>query len=155
MNGIIVDLFAGGGGASEGIRLALGRCPDVAINHDADRVLVLDDDYEAGEGPLRAHHVMPTDGLTDAHVGEALTHAEAGAVMKRFRPPCLVIVDDPFKDGRPPACLAPPRLVPSIWPQIVRARVVRAHGAALRAAYEAAFYGSPPRGFKRSEKGAL
>jgi len=34
MNGIIVDLFAGGGGASEGIRLALGRCPDVAINHD-------------------------------------------------------------------------------------------------------------------------
>ena len=35
MNGIIVDLFAGGGGASEGIRLALGRCPDVAINHDA------------------------------------------------------------------------------------------------------------------------
>lgn len=31
---IIVDLFAGGGGASEGIRLALGRDPDVAINHD-------------------------------------------------------------------------------------------------------------------------
>lgn len=34
MTGLIVDLFAGGGGASEGIRLALGRCPDVAINHD-------------------------------------------------------------------------------------------------------------------------
>jgi len=31
---IIVDLFAGGGGASEGIRMALGRDPDVAINHD-------------------------------------------------------------------------------------------------------------------------
>jgi DNA (cytosine-5)-methyltransferase 1 len=31
---IIVDLFAGGGGASEGIRLALGRDPDVAVNHD-------------------------------------------------------------------------------------------------------------------------
>lgn len=31
---IIVDLFAGGGGASTGIRLALGRDPDVAINHD-------------------------------------------------------------------------------------------------------------------------
>lgn len=30
----VVDLFAGGGGASEGIRRALGRCPDVAINHD-------------------------------------------------------------------------------------------------------------------------
>jgi DNA (cytosine-5)-methyltransferase 1 len=32
---VIVDLFAGGGGASEGIRLALGRDPDVAINHNA------------------------------------------------------------------------------------------------------------------------
>lgn len=32
---IIVDLFAGGGGASQGIRLALGRDPDVAIDHDA------------------------------------------------------------------------------------------------------------------------
>ncbi len=30
----VVDLFAGGGGASEGIRRALGRCPDVAVNHD-------------------------------------------------------------------------------------------------------------------------
>jgi len=46
-------------------------------------VLVLDDDYEAGEGPLRAHHVMPTDGLTDAHVGEALTRAEAPWTPKR------------------------------------------------------------------------
>ena len=34
MNEIIVDLFAGGGGASAGIRAALGRDPDVAINHD-------------------------------------------------------------------------------------------------------------------------
>lgn len=31
---IIVDLFAGGGGASEGIRIATGRDPDVAVNHD-------------------------------------------------------------------------------------------------------------------------
>ncbi|MBU4317131.1 MAG: DNA cytosine methyltransferase [Proteobacteria bacterium] len=34
MNEIIIDLFAGGGGASEGIRWALGRDPEVAINHD-------------------------------------------------------------------------------------------------------------------------
>lgn len=32
---LIVDSFAGGGGASLGISLALGRAPDVAINHDA------------------------------------------------------------------------------------------------------------------------
>lgn len=34
----IVDLFAGGGGASSGIAAALGRGPDVAINHDADAI---------------------------------------------------------------------------------------------------------------------
>lgn len=32
---IVVDLFAGGGGASTGIRAALGRCPDIAIDHSA------------------------------------------------------------------------------------------------------------------------
>lgn len=35
---IIVDLFAGGGGASTGIEQALGRPVDVAINHDPDAV---------------------------------------------------------------------------------------------------------------------
>ncbi|WP_304680358.1 DNA cytosine methyltransferase [uncultured Desulfovibrio sp.] len=33
--GLIVDLFAGGGGASTGLAWALGRDPDIAINHDA------------------------------------------------------------------------------------------------------------------------
>ncbi len=32
---LIIDSFAGGGGASLGIEMALGRSPDVAINHDA------------------------------------------------------------------------------------------------------------------------
>ncbi|MGN6109364.1 MAG: DNA cytosine methyltransferase [Kofleriaceae bacterium] len=32
--GAIVDNFAGGGGASTGIEMALGRSPDVAINHN-------------------------------------------------------------------------------------------------------------------------
>lgn len=32
---MIIDSFAGGGGASTGIEVALGRSPDVAINHDA------------------------------------------------------------------------------------------------------------------------
>ena len=33
MTGLVVDLFAGGGGASEGLAQALGRDPDIAINH--------------------------------------------------------------------------------------------------------------------------
>jgi DNA (cytosine-5)-methyltransferase 1 len=32
--GLIIDNFAGGGGASTGIEMALGRSPDIAINHD-------------------------------------------------------------------------------------------------------------------------
>jgi DNA (cytosine-5)-methyltransferase 1 len=35
MAGLVVDLFAGGGGASVGIEAALGRPVDIAINHDA------------------------------------------------------------------------------------------------------------------------
>lgn len=31
---LIIDSFAGGGGASLGITWATGRCPDIAINHD-------------------------------------------------------------------------------------------------------------------------
>lgn len=35
MSGLIVDLFAGGGGASTGVEAALGRPIDIAINHNA------------------------------------------------------------------------------------------------------------------------
>jgi hypothetical protein len=35
---IVVDSFAGGGGASKGIEIALGRGPDIAINHDAEAI---------------------------------------------------------------------------------------------------------------------
>lgn len=34
MHELIVDSFAGGGGASTGIEMALGRSPDIAVNHD-------------------------------------------------------------------------------------------------------------------------
>lgn len=34
MNGIIIDCFAGGGGASQGIEQALHRPVDIAVNHD-------------------------------------------------------------------------------------------------------------------------
>lgn len=37
---IIVDNFAGGGGASTGIELAAGRPVDIAINHDPDAILL-------------------------------------------------------------------------------------------------------------------
>ncbi|MGL6517341.1 DNA cytosine methyltransferase [Aeromonas caviae] len=37
-NEIVVDNFAGGGGASTGIEMALGRSPEIAINHDPDAI---------------------------------------------------------------------------------------------------------------------
>jgi len=37
-NEIIVDSFAGGGGASLGIEMATGRSPDIAINHDREAI---------------------------------------------------------------------------------------------------------------------
>ncbi|MBE6061845.1 MAG: DNA cytosine methyltransferase [Clostridium sulfidigenes] len=38
MKDIIIDCFAGGGGASVGIEMALGRPIDIAINHDPDAI---------------------------------------------------------------------------------------------------------------------
>ena len=40
MEDLIVDCFAGGGGASVGIEMALGRPVDIAINHDPDAILM-------------------------------------------------------------------------------------------------------------------
>ena len=35
---LVVDNFAGGGGASTGIEMAIGRSVDIAINHDKDAI---------------------------------------------------------------------------------------------------------------------
>lgn len=40
MKKLIIDIFAGGGGASEGIEEAIGRDIDYAINHDPDAILM-------------------------------------------------------------------------------------------------------------------
>ena len=53
-NELIIDNFAGGGGASTGIELALHRSPDVAINHDPVALAM----HEANH-PLTRHY--PTD----------------------------------------------------------------------------------------------
>jgi DNA (cytosine-5)-methyltransferase 1 len=48
---VIADNFAGGGGASEAIRMAFGRDPDVAINHNAEALCM----HHANH-PTTAHH---------------------------------------------------------------------------------------------------
>jgi len=73
----IADNFAGGGGASEAIRQAYGRDPDIAINHDGEAlamhaanhptsrhiredVFLVDPTKEIGDGPLGAAWFSPT-----------------------------------------------------------------------------------------------
>ena len=38
MKELFVDNFAGGGGASTGIEMAIGRSVDIAVNHDPDAI---------------------------------------------------------------------------------------------------------------------
>jgi len=51
---IVVDFFAGGGGASEALKQALGRDPDVAVNHDPDAL-----GMHAANHPFTRH--LPAD----------------------------------------------------------------------------------------------
>ena len=49
---LVIDLFAGGGGASTGIEQAIGRAVDIAINHDPEAVSL----HQANH-PQTAHYV--------------------------------------------------------------------------------------------------
>jgi DNA (cytosine-5)-methyltransferase 1 len=69
---LIVDSFAGGGGASTGIEMALGRSPDIAINHNAAALAL-----HAANHPDTLHlsenvyKVDPLEYLAGRHVGLA------------------------------------------------------------------------------------
>ncbi|WP_353475543.1 DNA cytosine methyltransferase [Salipiger sp. H15] len=67
---LIVDSFAGGGGASTGIEMALGRGPDIAINHNPAALAL-----HAANHPETLHlsenvyRVDPLDHLAGKHIG--------------------------------------------------------------------------------------
>lgn len=67
---LIVDSFAGGGGASTGIEMALGRSPDIAINHNPAALAL-----HAANHPDALHlsenvwRVDPLDHLAGRHIG--------------------------------------------------------------------------------------
>lgn len=89
---MIVDSFAGGGGASTGIELALGRSPDIAINH-SETALAL----HAANHPHTLHlsenvyRVDPLTHLAGRHIGlmwfspdcKHFSKAKGGAPVKR------------------------------------------------------------------------
>ncbi|WP_245281362.1 DNA cytosine methyltransferase [Rhizobium sp. AAP43] len=67
---MIVDSFAGGGGASTGIEMALGRSPDIAINHNPAALAL-----HAANHPETLHlsenvyRVDPLDHMRGRHIG--------------------------------------------------------------------------------------
>ena len=69
---MIIDSFAGGGGASTGIEMALGRSPDIAVNHSADALAL-----HAANHPDTLHlsenvyKVDPLDHMRGKHIGLA------------------------------------------------------------------------------------
>lgn len=85
---IVVDNFAGGGGASHGIEAAIGRRIDVAINHDpetiamhrAKRVVGL---VQIGQGVFidAERMALPIDIEIEAHVTADRCHIERPAVV--------------------------------------------------------------------------
>ena len=59
LNEIIVDVFAGGGGASSSIACAVGRSVDVAIDHDPAAIVM-----HRANHPHTKHLLQPIGGYT-------------------------------------------------------------------------------------------
>ncbi|HLH95040.1 MAG TPA: DNA cytosine methyltransferase [Xanthobacteraceae bacterium] len=107
---LIVDLFAGGGGASEGIRIALNRSPDIAINHDEDALSMHQANHPETRH-LRANlmQVSPMRVIGDAPIGllwasPDCTHhskAKGGKPVKRHRRDLPWVVMRWIKKKRP------------------------------------------------------
>ncbi|MDE4620877.1 DNA cytosine methyltransferase [Sinorhizobium meliloti] len=69
---LIIDSFAGGGGASTGIEMALGRSPDIAINHNADALALHAANHpETHHLSENVYRVDPLDHLKGKHIGLA------------------------------------------------------------------------------------
>lgn len=67
---LIVDSFAGGGGASTGIELALDRSPDIAINHDPAALALHEANHpEALHLSENVYRIDPLENLSGKHIG--------------------------------------------------------------------------------------
>jgi DNA (cytosine-5)-methyltransferase 1 len=75
---LVIDNFAGGGGASEGIYQALGRQPDIAINHDGPALAM-----HAANHPTTRHY---REDVFDVHPGLVTGQRPIGLAW--FSPDC-------------------------------------------------------------------
>lgn len=69
---MIIDSFAGGGGASTGIEMALGRSPDIAINHNPAALALHEANHpETLHLSENVYKVDPLDTMCGRHIGLA------------------------------------------------------------------------------------
>lgn len=69
---MIVDSFAGGGGASTGIEMALGRSPDIAINHNPAALALHAANHRDTEHiSENVYQIDPLDHMRGRHIGLA------------------------------------------------------------------------------------
>ena len=85
MTDLVIDSFAGGGGASLGIAWALGRGVDIAINHDAEALAMhIANHPEATHYCTNIWQIDPADALADAVHGNACALAWFSPDCKHF-----------------------------------------------------------------------
>lgn len=76
--GKIVDNFAGGGGASEGMSQAIGRSPDIAVNHNAEALMMHEENH-----PTTKHY---NESVWDINIKKAL--GDMPVLAGWFSPDC-------------------------------------------------------------------
>lgn len=114
---LITDSFAGGGGASTGIEMALGRSPDIAVNHDPEAVAMHRMNHP------EAHHYCQNIWQVDPR--EALKAFGPGAAigLSWFSPDCKHF--SRAKGGTPvKRNIRDLAWIVVLWAQLVRPRVI-------------------------------
>lgn len=98
---MIIDLFAGGGGWSVAIEMALGRSPDVAVNHDPDAIAMHKANHPSTEHYIEdIYDVDPRVVAKGRNVGLLVlspdctdhSHAKNGAIVRNKKVRCLANV---------------------------------------------------------------
>jgi DNA (cytosine-5)-methyltransferase 1 len=90
----IIDGFAGGGGTSTGIEMALGRSPDIAINHDPVALAM----HEANHPDTRHIVEHPRGSLRDGAAGRQTVRPSV--VLARLHVHSKARGGKPFRDIR-------------------------------------------------------
>lgn len=91
--GLIVDLFAGGGGASTGLLRATGRHPDIAVNHSAAAIALFraqgfPETYDILDGQLtKTEQIALAGNSVCPDVAAALASANLAVSAPTRRPP--------------------------------------------------------------------